>query len=251
MGTHFVNKAQTGWKTWFQLPSIPPYNNFLSRVGGFMRTFHWIVSAAFAALFCLASHAQTPSVAHLKAEPAVAAAESFDPKVQIAGRTLALNGAGVRYRAVFKVYQAALYLEKPTQNFGEISKATGEAKRIQLVMQRTVVADELGKLFVRGIQENLDKHNASRLISPMVRMSELFSEYKSLEAGDEILLDWIPGTGTVVTVKGKRAAAAIPEPEFFNALAGIWLGATPADWKLRDAMLGVRTTAVASPTTMH
>ena len=28
------------------------------------------------------------------------------------------------------------------------------------------------------------------------------------------------------------------EPEFFNALLGIWLGNAPADWKLKDALLG-------------
>lgn len=28
------------------------------------------------------------------------------------------------------------------------------------------------------------------------------------------------------------------EPEFFNALMRIWLGAKPADWQLKDALLG-------------
>jgi hypothetical protein len=209
----------------------------------------WISTAAIAAFVSFSAHAQAPAAAESKKDAATAVVASFDPKIQVAGRTLALNGSGTRFRTVFKVYQAALYLEKPTQNFLDITQAPGEAKRIQLVMQRTVAADELGKLFVRGIQENLDKHRSSRLMAPMMRMSELFSEYKSLDAGDQIVLDWIPGTGTVVTVKGKRSATAIPEPEFFNALASIWLGSTPADWKLRDAMLGVRATTVASPNT--
>jgi len=28
------------------------------------------------------------------------------------------------------------------------------------------------------------------------------------------------------------------EPEFFNALLRIWLGPVPADWKLKESLLG-------------
>jgi hypothetical protein len=30
----------------------------------------------------------------------------------------------------------------------------------------------------------------------------------------------------------------VKEPAFFNALLRIWLGPAPADWKLKDALLG-------------
>ena len=52
------------------------------------------------------------------------------------------------------------------------------------------------------------------------------------------MIDWIPGTGTVLTVKGQVQGEPFKEPEFFNALLGIWLGPQPADWKLKDALLG-------------
>ena len=51
-------------------------------------------------------------------------------------------------------------------------------------------------------------------------------------------MDWLPGTGTQVTVKGVPQGEPFKEPEFFNALLGIWLGSQPADWKLKDALLG-------------
>ena len=34
----------------------------------------------------------------------------FDPRVTVQGQSLQLNGAGVRYKAIFKVYAAGLYL---------------------------------------------------------------------------------------------------------------------------------------------
>ncbi|MET0541818.1 MAG: chalcone isomerase family protein, partial [Variovorax sp.] len=44
--------------------------------------------------------------------------------------------------------------------------------------------------------------------------------------------------GTVVTVRGVVQGEPIKEQAFFNALMRIWLGPTPADWKLKDALLG-------------
>ena len=78
----------------------------------------------------------------------------------------------------------------------------------------------------------------SKLIPGLVRMGQVFADQKKLVVGDTFTTDWIPGTGTVITVKGKVQGDAFKEPEFFNALMRIWLGNNPADWKLKDALLG-------------
>ena len=52
------------------------------------------------------------------------------------------------------------------------------------------------------------------------------------------MVDWIPGTGTVITVKGVTQGEAFKEPKFFGALMSIWLGKSPADFKLKEALLG-------------
>lgn len=197
-----------------------------------MQLIRWFLVSLFAVGAAALAQAQTEAPVKV-----VVPAFTFPAKAQVGGRTLVLNGAGTRYRAVFQVYQAGLYLEKPAHHFVDMQSPT-EARRIQLVMLREVKSDELGKLFARGIQDNLDKASAARLMSSMWRMSELFTEYKRLDAGDQIILDWVPGKGTVVTVKGKVSGEPFKEPEFFNALLGIWLGNVPADWKLKDALLG-------------
>ena len=53
------------------------------------------------------------------------------------------------------------------------------------------------------------------------------------------------GVGTVIHVNGKPATEPIKEPEFFSALVKIWLGQSPADSMLKDALLGK--TAVLPP----
>jgi hypothetical protein len=69
-------------------------------------------------------------------------------------------------------------------------------------------------------------------------MGQIFSEHKKLNAGDNFSIDWVPGVGTVISVKGVQQGEPFKEPEFFNALLRIWLGPNPADWKLKDALLG-------------
>ena len=171
------------------------------------------------------------------AQPITVADVKYDESASLGGTSLQLNGAGVRYKAVFKVYTAGLYLEKKAHNPQEIAALKG-AKRISITMLREIDSAELGKLFSRGMEDNMDKAAFSKLIPGVLRMSQIFSEHKKLVAGDQFMIDWIPGTGTVITVKGKPQGEPFKEPEFFNALLGIWLGHLPADWKLKDALLG-------------
>lgn len=161
----------------------------------------------------------------------------MEDSVDIKGSKLVLNGAGVRYKAVFKVYAAGLYLGHKQGTPEDVLAAPG-AKRMQVTMLRDIDANELGKLFTRGVQDNAPKEQMSRLIPGLMRMSQVFSDQKKLIAGDVFILDWIPGIGTVVTVKGVPQGEPFKEPEFFNAMLRIWLGEQPADFKLKDALLG-------------
>ena len=161
----------------------------------------------------------------------------FEETTEVRGSRLQLNGAGVRYKAVFKVYAAGLYLTRKAGSTEEVLAAPG-AKRISVTMLRDIESSELGKLFSRGIEDNMEKKEFSKLIPGVLRMSQIFSDTRKLSAGDTFLIDWVPGTGTVLTIKGVSQSEPFKEPEFYNALMRIWLGPNPADWKLKDALLG-------------
>lgn len=171
------------------------------------------------------------------AQPMTVADVKYADTLQVADANLQLNGAGVRYKAVFKVYTAGLYLEKKAATTPEVMALKGP-KRISITMLREIDSTELGKLFSRGMEDNMDRAAFSKLIPGVLRMSQVFSDHKKLAAGDQFMIDWVPGTGTIITVKGKPQGEPFKEPEFFNALLGIWLGNAPADWKLKDALLG-------------
>ena len=170
------------------------------------------------------------------AQPVDVSGVKFDNPIEVRGTKLELNGAGVRYKAVFKVYAAGLFLSKKASTLEEVLAAPGP-KRMAITVLRDVDSAELGKLFTRGVEDNTPRSEMSKLVPGLIRMGQIFSEQKMLAKGDAFVIDWVPGTGTVITVKGKQQGEAFKEPEFFSALMRIWLGNNPADWKLKDALL--------------
>jgi hypothetical protein len=187
----------------------------------------WLLAAALSLLAC-ASFAQVQTVSGVK----------YDETIDFRGAKLHLNGAGVRYKFVVKVYTAGLYLPKKASTPDEVLAMQGP-KKISIAMLRDIDSNELGKLFIRGVEDNMDnKASFTKLIPGLMRMSQLFTEVKQLKAGDNFTIEWVPGTGTIITVKGKQEGEPFKEPEFYNALLRIWLGPQPADWKLKDALLG-------------
>ena len=193
---------------------------------------HWTTALLLtAALATFATHAQDRT-----AEATQVQGVSYTPTLQLQGKALQLNGAGTRYKAVFKVYTAGLYLEKPAHSLQDIAALPGP-KRISVTMLRDIDSAELGKLFARGMEDNMERAAFSRLVPGVMRMSDIFTQHKKLLTGETFTVDWIPGQGTVVTVKGQPQGEAFKEPEFFNALLGIWLGPKPADQQLRKALL--------------
>jgi hypothetical protein len=170
------------------------------------------------------------------AQPVELSGIKFDSPIELRGTKLELNGAGIRYKVVVKVYAAGLYLTKKASTLEEVLAAPGP-KRMAITVLRDVDSAELGKLFTRGVEDNTPRSEMSKLVPGLIRMGQIFSDHKKLLTGENFLIEWIPGTGTVITIKGK-AQEPFKEPEFFGALMRIWLGPNPGDWKLKDALLG-------------
>lgn len=161
----------------------------------------------------------------------------IEDAVELQGSKLQLNGAGVRYRAVFKVYAAGLYVSKKVSTPEEVFAAPGP-KRMSITLLRDIDSNELGKAFSKGFEENSPKSEMSRLVPGLIKMGQIFADQKKMMAGENFTIDWIPGTGTIISVKGKQQGEPFKEPEFYAALMRIWLGPNPADFKLKDALLG-------------
>lgn len=189
----------------------------------------------------LASRILTGLAALMVATASLAATELHGVKIEdtitVAGTKLQLNGAGTRYKGPFKVYVGDLYTTKKVGSLEELVAAPGP-KRLTMVFLRELEAGPFGKLLTRGVEDNVPRAELSKLIPGLIRMGEIFTVNKVILPGDVVTLDWIPGTGMVITAKGKVQGEPFKEPEFFKAIMSIWFGPVPADFKLKDAMLG-------------
>lgn len=201
-------------------------------------SFRWISPYLLAAALavCGAAQAQVTEVGGAK----------FDNEIQLQGNRLVLNGAGVRYKAVFKVYAAGLYLGTKATTPQAVLTAPGP-RRLNIVMLRDIDANELGKLFTRGMEQNAAREEFVKSIPGTIRMGEIFAAKKKLSTGESFQVDWVPGQGTIILINGKAAAEPIKEPEFYSSLMKIWLGNQPADGTLKEALLGVSKPKPAGP----
>ncbi|MBC7405449.1 MAG: chalcone isomerase family protein [Cytophaga sp.] len=160
----------------------------------------------------------------------------FDDTTHVANTDLKLNGAGIRYKAIFKVYAAGLYLKEKKTSLPEILALAGP-KSVKIVMLRDLSNEDFGRGFMTGIQQNTDKTEKLKLVNQFIRFGEMFASVPELKKGDVMLTEWIPNIGTIVSLNGKKMGEPYPDVAFYNALLRIWLGEKPVDTSLKKAML--------------
>ena len=161
----------------------------------------------------------------------------LDETAHVGNQDLKLNGAGIRYKVFFKVYVAGLYIAEKKNKVDDILAVPG-AKRISLVFLRDLASESFGQAFMDGIKKNTDIAERAKFIPQELTFGQLFASIPELKKGDVLNTDWIPGSGTMVSLNGKKISDSIPDVQFYNALLKIWLGRAPADAKLKSALLG-------------
>ncbi|MBL8378617.1 MAG: chalcone isomerase family protein [Burkholderiales bacterium] len=157
--------------------------------------------------------------------------------VKVGGADLVLNGAGVRTRAVFKVYVGALYLpeKKTTANDALAQKGP---KRVALHLLRDLTAEQLGGALNDGLAANLSDAERAQF---KAQIDELKATMEAVGAAKEksvVTLDFAPDGGTRVALDGTTRGKPIPGEDFYRALLRIWIGDKPVDRTLKAAMLG-------------
>ncbi len=153
---------------------------------------------------------------------------AFDKKTR-----LMLNGAGVRKKFFFKIYAAGLYLTARAHSTEEVLSLDGPKKVRMVFIYSEVDKEKLTDGWEDGFENNLS-HEENEFIQPRLkRFNKLFT---TVRKGDVIDLDFIPGRGTLVTIKGSFKGE-IEGDDFYKALLKVWLGKKPADKGLKKALL--------------
>ncbi|MGQ5524657.1 chalcone isomerase family protein [Chitinimonas sp. PSY-7] len=176
----------------------------------------------------------------MSASMVVGAAEiggvKLDDTLKIGGNDLVLNGGGVRVKyMIAKVYVGALYTAQKTTDANVVINAP-TARRMQITMLRDVAADDLHASFIEGLEENSTPDEFSAFKPRIQEMNAIFQAVKEVKKGDVIALDFIPGKGTQIIVRG-QLKNVIAGDDFAKALLKIWLGTKPVSPDLKKNLL--------------
>lgn len=151
------------------------------------------------------------------------------------GRTLVLNGAGLRTRFVVKVYVAALYVTTKSQDAAAVINST-EPRRIRLQLLRDVDSESLDEALQDGLRDNTPPKELATLKASADRLKSLVADLGIAREGDVVDVDF-DAQGVAVTHNGKHRGR-VDNPDFARALLRVWLGDKPAQTSLKNALLG-------------
>lgn len=148
------------------------------------------------------------------------------------GQTLVLNGLGLREKFFFDIYVGGLYLPAKTH---DAASAISQDVPKRIVM-RFVYSKVTAQQMIDTFEENFVKNpQAASLKAEIAKLESVMTT--DIVAGDTVTLDYVPGRGTSVSIKGVTKVT-IPGVEFMKALWTIYLGPNPAYGPLKDGMLG-------------
>ena len=161
----------------------------------------------------------------------------FEPTAQVGAATLQLNGTGVRTRAIFKVYAAGLYVPAKSNSAAALLSQKGP-RRLSLTMLRNVDADSFAGPLNDGLRNNHTEAQVAAFKPQVDAMNAALKAIGEAKNGDVLHFEFLPDSGTRITVNGQQKGPNIPGEEFFAAMLRIWLGDKPADGDLKKGLLG-------------
>jgi len=150
------------------------------------------------------------------------------------GSVLHLNGAGIRTKFFFDIYIAEFYMEHPAGSSEGVLAAAGQKRMIMHFLYKEVGKDKLVEGWNEGFEDN---NTAAELKSLQERLTQFNNLFVTVKKNDVIVLDFIPATGTRVTIFGEERGN-IEGKDFNDALLKVWLGQEPISSSLKKDLLG-------------
>jgi len=154
--------------------------------------------------------------------------------IQLQGKALQLNGAGIRTKFFFDIYVGGLYLEQHASSAKAVFADHG-AKRVTMnFLYGKVDKEKLTDGWEDGFEKNQSHKQMQALNERLGQFNALFTNG---HRGDAIVFDFLSDGSTHLSFNGNEKGV-IAGADFQQALLAVWLGKKPADSDLKDAMLG-------------
>lgn len=161
----------------------------------------------------------------------------FADRIQLEGSSLRLNGVGKRAVSIIKGYLAALYLGQGAST-PEQAYALGGPKRIQIYMLLDVGAEEFVKAVDKGIARNCTEAEQAALKDAQTVFIAQLRGVGKVKARDLINMDYLPASGTQLSINGRPAGPVVAGEVLYTALLKVFLGERPVDKRLKSGLLG-------------
>jgi len=155
--------------------------------------------------------------------------------MQYAGKTLVLNGAGVRKKLFMNIYVGGLYLTTKNKDADAIMNAD-KPMSIRLVITSDLISPTRLKSTTMAGFKTVMNGDITPLKNEITQLLNAFD--KGVSAGDVYELVNVPGSGVHVMRNGQRVET-IRSHFFKKTLFGIWLSKKPVHAGLRARMLGL------------
>lgn len=145
--------------------------------------------------------------------------KNLDSTVKVDGKTLTLNGQGIRKATIFnvEVYRAGLYLENKSGDAQQILKSD-QTKRVTMDFLRDVEAKKIREAWEKGFEKHCEP-DCDKLRD---KLKTVQSQMADMKKGDRLVFTFYPNK-TVATVNGKEQPA-IEGDRFGDILLATWLG---------------------------
>lgn len=160
---------------------------------------------------------------------------SFADHVTVGGKSLSLNGLGLRQATFLKVnvYAGALYVATPSHD-AETILASSDPKRVEMTFMRGVGRDKIAEAWGEGFEKNCtEKCDAMK---PGIAKLQSFTT--DMNKGEIMAFDILPDH-VDVWVAGRKAGT-IDGADFSKNLLRLWIGKNPPNSGLKSGLLGIK-----------
>jgi hypothetical protein len=154
--------------------------------------------------------------------------------VTVAGKTLRLNGMGIRTKLFFKIYVGGLYLETPARDGAAVISADQPKRIVTHYLYKKLTRDQIVEAWEEGFKAN--PGGEPEKLAPEIRQFE--SWMTDVSAGQESIYTYEPGVGTTVEIAGQKKGT-IPGVAFMHALFRVYFGDHPPTSDLKKGLLSV------------
>jgi hypothetical protein len=139
---------------------------------------------------------------------------------------------GLRKKFVVKVYVAGLYLEQKSSDPDAIMKVDAP-KQIVMRFLHSVSKSQM----VDAFDESFNNNAPDAKKNMKADIDRFLDALEPLKEGDQMVISYVPGTGTTLTIAGKDKLT-IAAPAFAPVLFSVWLGPKPPSADLKKGLLG-------------